>query len=293
MKTLFVDIGSNTIKALLTDFVDGRLVSFGEFSVPRRISAKNALAGDAVQIIEESIASLISSAKKIDASFGLYCFGTSALRDFADAPQVLSSLASKGINIRVLSGLEEAELSYKGALGDPKLALQPRENIVYADLGGGSMEFVYGTLSEISYSKSLPLGAVRLTNMFLENGRLNEEALSDFCGKAIGELAPPPKNFKLVISGGAITAVRFILGQGRISENFKVSNTDISYSMELVKKSNGDELWQKYSVPKNRSEVLPAAFICLLRTLKSFNRSDFLHTQHSLRYGVAAAYFAL
>jgi exopolyphosphatase/guanosine-5'-triphosphate,3'-diphosphate pyrophosphatase len=93
---------------------------------------------------------------------------TSASRDasnrevFFDAAQ-----AAVGVRPELLSGDDEAELSFRGATADLDPALGP---FLVFDLGGGSTEFVFGTTGaegRIGGQISIDIGCVRLTERFL------------------------------------------------------------------------------------------------------------------------------
>jgi exopolyphosphatase / guanosine-5'-triphosphate,3'-diphosphate pyrophosphatase len=95
----------------------------------------------------------------------LFLFGTAALREAANGAAVADRLraAAGGVSVRILSGGEEAYVTYRGVLlGHPVNAAA-----MVLDIGGGSTEFMTGpasgivtTPSEIR-SLSLPLGSVR------------------------------------------------------------------------------------------------------------------------------------
>ena len=68
---------------------------------------------------------------------------TSALRDAANSSEICGKVFdATSIKIRILSGKEEAELSYRGAMSDP--AVNGNLSNLFFDLGGGSMEVVGG-----------------------------------------------------------------------------------------------------------------------------------------------------
>lgn len=292
-ETLFIDIGSNTIKSLLASLESNQVKALGEFSLPRRISSKNGLADDAADIITSSVLELNSLAKsKLNKPFETVCFGTSALRDSPNAKEVLRQLLLRGICVRVLTGKEEAMLSFRGAMGDESLKGRPKLNVLYGDLGGGSMEFVSKSGFD-TFPDSFPVGAVRLTNMFTKDGSLDVASLRDFCREIFLKIKLPAGDFDFVISGGAITAARRILGGGNMSANKCVTMQDINFCLKEAISLKADGLSKKYGTPKNRADILPAAFLCIIELLKTVNRNYFIHTRRSLRYGVAELYYGI
>ena len=90
---------------------------------------------------------------------------TSASRDASNAEEfvvgVREAFAAFGIAPEVITGHEEASLSFRGATGDLQADAIPGPYLV-VDIGGGSTEFVRGT-HEVEQALSVDVGCVRLT----------------------------------------------------------------------------------------------------------------------------------
>lgn len=100
---------------------------------------------------------------------------TSAARDAADRESWFSAAeAVVGVRPELLSGREEAELSYMGATAGIDPARGP---FLVFDLGGGSTELAYGT-ERVESSLSLEIGCVRLTERFIEHDPPRPEELT-------------------------------------------------------------------------------------------------------------------
>ena len=106
---------------------------------------------------------------------------TSATRDasyreefFAMTEQVL------GVRAEVISGDEEARLSFTGAVGEQDPADGP---FVVADVGGGSTELVLGNWdgmkAEVLAAKSVDIGCVRLTERCLHSDPPTPEEIAE------------------------------------------------------------------------------------------------------------------
>jgi exopolyphosphatase/guanosine-5'-triphosphate,3'-diphosphate pyrophosphatase len=100
---------------------------------------------------------------------------TSAARDAADREEWFDAVeAVVGARPELLSGTEEADLSFRGAT----TGLDPaRGPFLVFDLGGGSTELAYGTDS-VESSLSLEIGCVRLTERFIESDPPRPEELT-------------------------------------------------------------------------------------------------------------------
>ncbi|ANZ36390.1 exopolyphosphatase [Lentzea guizhouensis] len=92
---------------------------------------------------------------------------TSATRDARNRDEFFDMTREiLGAPAEVITGDEEARLSYLGAVAD----LDPDEGpFLVTDLGGGSTEFVLGGGSDVEAARSMDIGCVRLTERFLHS----------------------------------------------------------------------------------------------------------------------------
>ena len=137
--------------------------------------------------------------------------GTDALR-LARNPDAL--LARLRVPVRILSGEEEAWLGYVGVLAGIG-PLSPRTNILVVDIGGGSVELTWGTSMGVRGIRSLPLGAVAMTERFLMHDppRASEvaalqTALTRRLKPVLARIARRP--LRIVGVGGTITTLAAI-----------------------------------------------------------------------------------
>ena len=100
---------------------------------------------------------------------------TSAVRDAANQREFLERFnAETQLDMRVISGREEARLIYQGVASGVHLG---SKNALFIDIGGGSAEVIIGNQHEYHDLDSLKLGAIRLTMQFLpgETGPISSE----------------------------------------------------------------------------------------------------------------------
>ena len=92
--------------------------------------------------------------------------GTNALRIAINTPSIIRKLKEKfGYELNVISGKEEAKLSFLGATN----SYNENKNLLVIDIGGGSTEIILGKGREIHFSKSYPVGVVTLTEKFFKS----------------------------------------------------------------------------------------------------------------------------
>jgi len=159
-----IDIGTNSVK-LLVAHVDGLRVEpilergnqtrLGEgFFATRRLQpAAIARTSAAVHAFLQE-AGLHQPAR-------LRIVATAAAREAENQTELLDSLhaITDGVKIEVITGQREAELAFRGVCSTPAFAMG---SLMVADVGGGSTELILGDAGERRFSRSFPLGAVRL-----------------------------------------------------------------------------------------------------------------------------------
>lgn len=169
-----IDCGTNSIRLLIADFDGGRLRDVHrETRIVRLGQGVDATGEFAADAIARTRAALTDYAALIEehGSQRVRMVATSAARDvanrdafFAMTAEVLGAVLP-GTVAEVITGAEEAELSFRGAVGELDSAAGP---FVVVDLGGGSTEIVVGS-DAVTASYSADIGCVRLTERCLHS----------------------------------------------------------------------------------------------------------------------------
>ena len=167
-----IDCGTNSIRLLIADRVDGRLVDLHrEMRIVRLGQGVDATGQFAPDALARTEAALIDYAELLS-SFGVSASAWwrprrpgrgqqgGVLRD--DRRGARQGLP--GAVAEVITGAQEAELSFNGAVGELDSSEAP---FVVVDLGGGSTEVVLGDRDGVQASFSADIGCVRLTERCL------------------------------------------------------------------------------------------------------------------------------
>jgi len=168
-----IDCGTNSIRLLIADVADGRLTDVHrEMRIVRLgegVDATGTFAEAALQRTRAALHEYAGLLAEHEVST-VRMVATSATRDaanrdefFAMTAEVLGAVVP-GAVAEVITGTEEAELSFRGAVGELDSAGAP---FVVVDLGGGSTEVVVGTAAGVEASYSANIGCVRLTERCL------------------------------------------------------------------------------------------------------------------------------
>ena len=180
-----IDCGTNTIRLLIADVADTRLVEVDRqlryVRLGQDVDRTGEFHPDALArtfAACEEYAAVIAGAGVTRTRF----VATSAARDVGNRDLFLTGVADRlGVTVEIIAGAEEAELSFLGAVtgvgdrltGDPVLVM---------DIGGGSTELVLGDrASGPTQAVSLDLGSVRLTERLLRSDPPTAHELQAAC----------------------------------------------------------------------------------------------------------------
>jgi exopolyphosphatase/guanosine-5'-triphosphate,3'-diphosphate pyrophosphatase len=162
-----IDLGTNTFNITIGEVKKNQLQIALNIEVPVRLGMdginNNNITPEAMSrgmLALEKFKHYIDEFKITD----VYAYATSALRNAKNGSTFVNNVKEKyGISINTISGIEEAELIFKGAFNAFKF---PEENVLIMDIGGGSVEFIVAENEEIKFVYSAECGAVRLMQMF-------------------------------------------------------------------------------------------------------------------------------
>lgn len=169
-----IDCGTNSIRLLIADFDGGRLRDVHRETrivrLGQGVDATGEFAADAIARTRAALTAYAALIKQHGAQ-RVRMVATSAARDvanrdafFAMTAEVLGAVLPGSV-AEVITGAEEAELSFRGAVGELDSATGP---FVVVDLGGGSTEIVVGG-DAVTASYSADIGCVRLTERCLHS----------------------------------------------------------------------------------------------------------------------------
>lgn len=172
-----IDVGSNTLRLLIASVEDGKIIRKASGRVAARLGSRISETG---ALDAGSIAKAIDALqmfKKNMSSFHVQTIsavGTYALRTASNSQDFIS-LAKKqaGIDIRVISGEDEAGLTLAGITAGCPALVQP---YVLIDIGGGSTEWI--SMKGCIHETSIPTGAVKLNDMFFESDPATNDEMS-------------------------------------------------------------------------------------------------------------------
>lgn len=179
MRVGVVDCGTNSLRLLVADVEGARL---------REVTRLNEIVrlGEGVDAAGRLAPAAMDRAFAVLRRYAAICreagvertrfAATSASRDAANADEFVAGVtaAFPGLDPEVVTGEEEADLSFVGATSALREHGEDLGRTLVVDLGGGSTEFILGRATaqaaEAEASVSVKLGSVRLTERLLHPG---------------------------------------------------------------------------------------------------------------------------
>ncbi len=293
-KIAAIDIGTNTALLLVAEVTkqneiipiaqEEKIVRLGQ-GVDRAENLNLEAIGRTLRAIREQV--------KIAEDLGvekILISGTSAVRDAANRETLLSEIKNNfGITMQILSGDEEAELTYFGALSNKNL----QGDILLVDIGGGSTEFIFGTQQKIKHAFSLNIGSVRLTERFIRNDPITDTEYKSI-RRAVKEQLSSLKSLdagQLMGIAGTITTLAAMHLQMNTYDSAKVDNSllTISQAEKIVSDLKKETLSQRrkfLGLKPERADVILAGALILLEVMQHFKFNATLVSDRGVRFGL-------
>jgi exopolyphosphatase/guanosine-5'-triphosphate,3'-diphosphate pyrophosphatase len=297
-----VDIGTNSVH-LVVARVDHDRIEVVERE--REMVRLGSSAGDMKRLTPAAVARGIEALLRFEQVAAIHgatmrAVATSAVREAENRAVFLDRARAEGIEVEVISGFEEARLIHLGVL--QAVPVFDRK-VVVCDIGGGSTELVVGSHGDVLTSRSLKLGAIRLTRRHFPKPKLASGAV-EACRRDIrAALAPAVREIRrigfdvAVGSSGTIEAVcRMVAARAaadgdtpvpRTLNNMTVTRRDIDGVVRrLVKASTVKERARTPGLDSGRADIILAGALILEQVMHAIDAESLTFSDYALREGV-------
>lgn len=290
-----IDIGTNTILLLIAEaegekinplFETETVVRLGEGVQKNGILTKEAM-DRGIQTLSQYLGRC--QAMKVQKIFAA---GTSALREAKNSAEFLRLAKEKlNISIEVISGKEEAQLSFLAVAKDLREAKEP---IFVVDVGGGSTEFILGRGNRIDQWTSLPLGSVRFTEQFLNTDPVQEEEWNMMEKKIRELLVKIPHSQEplstVAVGGTATTLASVEQGLKEFTaekiHHFVLKKEALRNQLLLYRSKTIGERKKILGLPAVRADVILAGGAILYLAMEELHCPSVLISCQGVRYGL-------
>ena len=286
-KYAVIDLGSNTFHLLIA-----QLEADLQFTtvVRKRVFARLARTGIGV-ISDASVQEGLRILREFKAIIDQHqvsktkVVGTEMLRLAPNGAEFARQVYEQtGLQIEIISGLQEAEYIYLGVK-----QLYPNSSYLIMDIGGGSVEFILVKDGQRTWMSSVPIGIAVLYFQFHLSDPISDQELANlrqFLTEKTVHLAEAVEDEpveELVGASGVFETFFDILG---VPSEKEIDTQAIQKRLEQLIKSSYDERMEMDSIPKTRKKMIIVASVLLEFVLKLTSVKRLRYSPNSLKEGL-------
>lgn len=295
-----IDIGSNSVRMLAADVSQGQTRILAEDREVTRLGESVFRSG---QISKEALDFLCATLARMSASYsrleivGIRAVATSAVRDAGNQAEFLLRAGNAlGTKVEIISGPEEARLIH---LGVEARWPRPKERTLIVDVGGGSGELIISQGGQLIDSVSKPLGAVRLTEVFLETDPPAPEELKRLEAYVGEKLIPFVKQhaaekFDRAIATSA-TAAALVCAINQIprakresADRVRAPTAQLHEFFRMLSMSDLAARRKMIGIGPKRAEIIVAGTAVFLGVMRLFKHRSLYYSAAGVRDGIIA-----
>ncbi|MFT5820407.1 MAG: exopolyphosphatase/guanosine-5'-triphosphate,3'-diphosphate pyrophosphatase [Crocinitomix sp.] len=286
-----IDLGTNTFNLLVIDKLANGFKEVFSTKVGVGLGLgginENRIHADAEKRALETLSAYKQKANELNVD-QIVAYGTSAIRNASNKTDFIQLVKSQvGIAIEVISGKREAELIYKGVT----IGLETTEPFIVMDIGGGSTEFIYGTVAELLTAGSFEIGASRIYQGFdftdpytLENC----EVIEAYLEKGVGSFFDTIQTEQLIGASGSFETFYELLSDKTYPANEYVvlPKAELMAQLERIIYSTKAEREKDDRIIPIRKKMAPIAAVKIRWIIRKLNIQKITISPFSLKEGV-------
>jgi exopolyphosphatase/guanosine-5'-triphosphate,3'-diphosphate pyrophosphatase len=298
-----IDVGTNSVLLLVADRTpEGRFQAVVERAeitrLGRGVDQSRRLSPEGMEATLSVLTDFAREARSLGAE-GIAVSATSAARDAQNGAEFLEGAKARaGVTVEIISGEQEAQLSFASAHMDfGGAAAGP---LLVIDIGGGSTEFIYGNpAGRVDFRHSYDVGSVRLTERLIRTDPITAEERARvelLLRETFSALPPPPPTAELVGVAGTVTTLYALHNRIDPYDAERVHGGTLTRVQleQLVDKLCGLPLAERRTLPglqPKRADVIPAGAMILLEALRALELHQCRVSDRGLRWGLMAHRF--
>jgi len=264
-----IDIGSNTVRLQVSEVQDKSYRIVDEYKdltmLGNYIFDKGMLEQDGL----EKLLHVMRDIKTIIDTRGaklMRAVATASLRAASNHEEVLKAIKdTTGIEVEIISGEEEARLTYLAATGNFQLS---KYKALIVDIGGGSAEFTLVDKGEMIKSASHEIGCSKLTRKFLESDPVKESEyrdLKDYIIEDIESFGLDNTLDVLICAGGSLNNISSIFYAKKPTDASQVKYVERKYLKKIISDLKFKSVEERKAIDgleeKRAANILPAPVI--------------------------------
>lgn len=293
MKLAAIDVGSNAIRLVISEYGSDGIVVLKKLRVPIRIGADVFDSGWISQkVLKQSARAFVNFAQAIkkEKVAHIRAVATSALRDAQNSKSFIEFMRRKsGIKLEIISGLEEGRLIFKAVKREIPLE---KKTALLIDIGGGSAEITATENGNLLDSQSFPMGTVRLLEN-LRKRKLQESAIDEIVKEQLSaadsflaKIQSHKYNFAIGTGGNLETLGKLKSQFYPQTSVFNLKLKEIEAILKQIKRMSIEARIRELGLRPDRADVIVPALTLLVEILKRFKIEVFLIPYVGLKDGV-------
>ena len=265
MRLAAIDIGSNAARLLISDVIKGPQGN-PEFIKAALVRAPLRLGFDVFDkgvITTGKVEKIIKTLKSYKLLLDVYevkhvkACATSAMRDASNGAEIIKKVKTEtGIEIKIISGQEEASLIYENHVAE---GMNREESYLYIDVGGGSTELTFFSDGKLVFKESFNIGTIRLLKNQVSESQWDE--MKEF----IKERTKGYHHVTAIGSGGNINKI-FSLSKRKEGKPLQLDLLR-DYFKEFSNLSMGQRM-SLYHLREDRADVIVPALLIYINTMR-------------------------
>ncbi|WP_329428308.1 Ppx/GppA family phosphatase [Streptosporangium sp. NBC_01495] len=307
-----IDCGTNSVRLLVADVGRDRLIDLERrMEIVRLGQGVDKTGRLAPEALERTFTAMRGYAGLIDGhgASSVRVVATSATRDAANRQDFVDGVRDIfGVEPEVITGAEEAELSFSGATRDlVRFSYETglpapdgtRPPYLVVDIGGGSTEFVLGS-THVEAALSVDIGCVRLTERHLRDAGDPPSAeaiaamtadIDDALDRVAAEV-PVERALTMVGLAGSVTTVAGIALELTEYDPKKIRHSRIAAGQvhDIAERLLGMTVERRAAIPvmhPGRVDVIGAGALILDRIVTRYGFGDVVASEHDILDGIA------
>ena len=292
-----IDIGSNSIRQIIADVSpDGSIRVIDEMKAAPRLGAGIEKSGRLSEIAIQNALAILGRMAALAKQLGAKrteVIATSAVRGASNGQRFLDLVREEtGLRIKIVDGEDEAALSFRSALAHFDLGVG-RAAII--DIGGGSLELALSADGLLERLLSLPLGAIRMTEEFLSDGkRKGLTRLRKYARRKLEKNLPVSdwRGSRVICSGGTATNLAGILlarggmESARTVHGTVVPRVELEHIVDVLYNMSAGERQGVAGLNPARADIIVAGLAVIAEVVARLDARELVVSAYGIREGV-------
>jgi exopolyphosphatase/guanosine-5'-triphosphate,3'-diphosphate pyrophosphatase len=298
VRVAVVDIGTNSTRLLIGDVEETGVVEVERrttvTNMGRGVDHSGIICSDAV----DDVCTVVGDYKARYEEMGaerVSAIATSAVRDAVNGDAFIAELRERfGLDARLLTGNEEANLTYLGATSHRPAG----DSTLVFDIGGGSTELIVGSGKKVGFHTSLQAGTIRQSERHLTRDPPDPHELEDLAAdirnqidRAIAAQAQVEPSRAIAVAGtptslAAIDQALEPYDPGRV-HGYRLG---LKRVQRMLSRLSSLPLAERLRVPglhPGRAPTIVAGTVILVQVMRAFNVKEVEVSELDILHGTA------